>query len=175
MRAEQDYVAYVEARLPSLRRVARLVVGDGHRADDAVQDALSVLYRRWGRLTDVANLDAYVHTMVVRACLSYRRHRWARVLLRDDPPDTPVESGSRQVDEWLTLRAALHRLPEAQRMVVILRYLCDMPVAEVAKVLKCSEGTVKSRTHHGLQGLRSALLEDAPARATVITHRRGQA
>ena len=67
MRTEQEreYVEYVRSRLPSLRRTAYLVLGDGDRADDAVQDALTVLYRRWGRLTEVATVDAYVHTMVV--------------------------------------------------------------------------------------------------------------
>ncbi|MFI5916742.1 hypothetical protein [Dactylosporangium sp. NPDC051541] len=47
---EHDYVEYVQARLPSLRRAAFLVLGDSDRADDAVQDALAVLYRRWGQL-----------------------------------------------------------------------------------------------------------------------------
>ncbi|WP_432827977.1 SigE family RNA polymerase sigma factor [Dactylosporangium sp. CA-092794] len=165
MRTEQEheYVQYVQARLPSLRRTAYLVLGDGDRADDAVQDALTVLYRRWGRLTEVASLDAYVHTMVVRACLAYRRRSWSRVLLRGDPPDSAVDSGSGRVDDRLVVRAALDRLPVRQRIAVILRYLCDLPVADVARVLGCSEGTVKSRTHHGLRALRAALGEHSSA------------
>src|SRR3954452_20707067 len=91
---EGEYVEYVRSRLPALRRIAYLVVGDGHRADDVVQDALTVLYRRWGRLGDVTNLDAYVHTMVVRAGLAYGRRRWSKVLLRGDPPDAAVDSRS---------------------------------------------------------------------------------
>jgi RNA polymerase sigma-70 factor (sigma-E family) len=161
---EHEYVEYVRSRLPSLRRAAYLVLGDGDRADDAVQDALTVLYRRWGRLTDVVSLDAYVHTMVVRAGLAYRRRSWARVLLRGEPPDSAVESGSGGVDERLTVRRALDRLPVRQRVAVILRYLCDLPIADVAQVLGCSEGTVKSRTHHGLRALRAALGETETAR-----------
>ena len=178
MRSEQEheYVEYVRSRLPSLRRSAYLVLGDSDRADDAVQDALTVLYRRWGRLNEVLSLDAYVHTMVVRACLTYRRRSWSRVLLRDDPPDSVVESGSSRVDDSLLLRQALHRIPRAQRMAVILRYLCDLPVADVARVLGCSEGTVKSRTHHGLRALRTALGERAtasvPAHSTPVPSRR---
>jgi RNA polymerase sigma-70 factor (sigma-E family) len=171
---EHEYVEYVRSRLPSLRRAAYLVLGDGDRADDAVQDALTVLYRRWARLTEVASVDAYVHTMVVRACLTYRRRSWSRVLLRGDPPDSAVESGSGRVDDWLVVRKALHHLPERQRMAVILRYLCDLPVADVARVLGCSEGTVKSRTHHGLRALRATLGEYAPAPITAAD-RRGQA
>jgi RNA polymerase sigma factor (sigma-70 family) len=132
------------------------------------------LYRRWGRLTEVASVDAYVHTMVVRACLAYRRRNWSRVLLRGDPPDSAVESGSARVDDWLMVRNALHHLPQRQRIVVILRYLCDLPVADVARVLGCSEGTVKSRTHHGLRALRAVLGEYAPAPITAAD-RRGQA
>jgi RNA polymerase sigma-70 factor (sigma-E family) len=174
---EREYVEYVQSRLPSLRRTAYLVLGDGDRADDAVQDALTVLYRRWGRLTEVASLDAYVHTMVVRACLAYRRRSWSRVLLRGEPPDSAVESGTGRVDDRLVVREALGQLPVRQRIVVILRYLCDLPVADVAQVLGCSEGTVKSRTHHGLRALRAVLGERSPASVVVTTpaHRRAQA
>jgi len=170
---EHEYVGYVRARLPALRRTAYLVLGDGDRADDAVQDALTVLYRRWGRLTEVASLDAYVHTMVVRACLTYRRRGWSRVLLRGDPPDSAVESGSGRVDDRVVIRMALDRLPVRQRIAVILRYLCDLPVADVAQVLGCSEGTVKSRTHHGLRALRAVLADRAPA--ATATHPGGHA
>jgi RNA polymerase sigma-70 factor (sigma-E family) len=156
---EHEYVQYVRSRLPRLHRVAYLVLGDGDRADDAVQDALTVLYRRWGRLAEVDSLDAYVHTMVVRACLAYRRRTWSRVVLRGAAPDRAVESGSAAVDDRVILRQALYRLPPRQRVVVILRFLCDLSVADVARVLGCSEGTVKSRTHHGLRGLRTALGE----------------
>ena len=178
MRTEQEreYVEYVQSRLPSLRRTAYLVLGDVDRADDAVQDALTVLYRRWGRLTEVASVDAYVHTMVVRACLAYRRRGWSRVLLRGDLPDSAVESGSGRVDDRVVVREALGHLPVRQRIAVILRYLCDLPVADVAQVLGCSEGTVKSRTHHGLRALRAVLDERVPASvAAAAAPRRGQA
>jgi RNA polymerase sigma-70 factor (sigma-E family) len=174
---EHEYVEYVRSRLPVLRRAAYLVLGDADRADDAVQDALAVLYRKWGRLAEVTSMDAYVHTMVVRACLTYQRRSWSRVLLRGDPPDVPVESGSGRVDERLLVRAALGQLPLRQRMAVILRYLCDLPVADVAQVLGCSEGTVKSRTHHGLRALRAVLRERpaAPVPASIAAHRGGPA
>jgi RNA polymerase sigma-70 factor (sigma-E family) len=167
---EEDYVEYVRSRLPRLHKVAYLVLGDGDQADDAVQDALTVLYRRWGHLAEVENLDAYVRTMVVRACLAYRRRRWSRVLLRADAPDSVVASGSSGVDDRVVVRAALHRLPHRQRVVVILRFLCDLSVAEVAQVLGCSDGTVKSRTHHGLRTLRATLGE--PSTASVIASHR---
>lgn len=159
MRADQehDYVEYVRSRIPRLHHVAYLVLGDRDRADDAVQNTLTVLYRRWTRLAEVDNLDAYVHTMVVRACLADRRRPWSRVLLRDTSPDGPVAGGEGRVDEQLLIRQALDRLPERQRIVVVLRFLCDLPVAEVARLIGRSEGTVKSRTSYALTALRRSI------------------
>jgi RNA polymerase sigma-70 factor (sigma-E family) len=156
VRADQelDYVEYVRSRIPRLHHVANLVLGDRDRADDAVQNALTVLYRRWGRTGEIENLDAYVHTMVVRACLADRRRPWSRVLLRATAPDRPAPGGQGLVDEQLLVRQAIDRLPEQQRIVVVLRFLCDLPVAEVARLIGRSEGTVKSRTSYALTALR---------------------
>jgi RNA polymerase sigma-70 factor (sigma-E family) len=155
---EHDYIEYVRSRIPRLHHVACLVLGDAHRADDAVQNALTVLYRRWTRMGDVDNLDAYVHTMVVRACLADRRRPWVtRVLLRDNAPDRAVEAGGETVEDRLAIRSALDRLPERQRIVIVLRFLCDLPVAEVARLVGRSEGTVKSRTATALAALRRSL------------------
>lgn len=159
---EQDYVDYVKARIPRLHRVAYLLCGDGDRADDAVQTALTTLYVRWSRMHHVTNLDAYVHTMVVRACLSEQRRAWSRVLLRDREPEL-ADNADPLVEERLLLRAALRRLPERQRTVLVLRFLCDLSVAEVAELLGRAEGTVKSQTSHGLRSLRALLDGQRPA------------
>jgi RNA polymerase sigma-70 factor (sigma-E family) len=157
---EHDYSQYVAARLPRLHRIAYQLLGDRHRADDAVQDALTALYLRWPRMHDVRNLDAYVHTMVVRAVLSDRRRFWARVQLWGAPPDDAPAAGPGDdagVEQRVVLRQALRALPEGQRTVLVLRFLCDLPVEEVAAVLGRSEGTVKSQTSHGLKSLRRRL------------------
>ncbi|MEV0570220.1 SigE family RNA polymerase sigma factor [Dactylosporangium sp. NPDC050588] len=156
---EHDFSLYVQARIPRLHRLAFQLLGDRHKADDAVQNALTVLYQRWSRMRDVENLDAYVHTMVVRSCLSDRRRWWARVQLRATTPDVPVAADDPLVEQRMVLRAALRRLPEGQRTVVVLRYLCDLPVAEVARILGRSEGTVKRQTFSGLGNLRRMLDE----------------
>ncbi|MEU7872439.1 SigE family RNA polymerase sigma factor [Dactylosporangium sp. NPDC049140] len=155
---EHDYTQYVAARLPRLHRIAYQLLGDRHRADDAVQDALTTLYQRWTRIREVRNLDAYVHTMVVRAALSDRRRFWSRVALWDSPPEVVREPDGPGVEQAMVLRQALRALPEGQRTVLVLRFLCDLPVEEVAGVLGRSEGTVKSQTSHGLRTLRRMLL-----------------
>ncbi|MET7419911.1 SigE family RNA polymerase sigma factor [Dactylosporangium sp. NPDC005555] len=151
---EREYVEYVRSRLPRLYRAAYLVLGDGHRAEDAVQNALTTLYRRWSRRGQLDNLDAYVHTMVVRACLADQRRPWAKVFLRAEAPDAAVEGGDTLVDDRLAIRQALRRLPERQRLVIVLRFLCDLPIAEVAAAIGRSENTVKSHTAAALRTLR---------------------
>ena len=158
---EHDYTQYVAARLPRLHRIAYQLVGDRHRADDAVQDALTTLYQKWARIREVHNLDAYVHTMVVRAALSDRRRLWSRVLLWDRPPDALTASEGPEIERHVVLRDALRALPEGQRTVLVLRYLCDLSVEEVAAVVGRSEGTVKSQTSHAIRTLRRLLnIED---------------
>jgi RNA polymerase sigma-70 factor (sigma-E family) len=154
---EHDYTQYVAAKLPRLHRIAYQLLGDRHRADDAVQDALTSLYQRWTRIREVRNLDAYVHTMVVRAVLSDRRRLWARVQLWGSPPEELREAEPPGVEQRLVLRQALRKLPEGQRTVLVLRFLCDLSVEEVAAALGRSEGTVKSQTSHGLKSLRRLL------------------
>ncbi|MET7420285.1 SigE family RNA polymerase sigma factor [Dactylosporangium sp. NPDC005555] len=156
---EHDFSLYAQARIPRLHRVAYQLLGDRDKADDAVQNTLTVLYQRWNRMREVENLDAYVHTMVVRSCLSDRRRWWARVQLRETTPDVPVAADDPLVEQRMVLRAALRRLPEGQRTVVVLRFLCDLPIAEVARLLNRSEGTVKRQTFSGLGSLRRMLGE----------------
>ncbi len=162
---EHDFSQYVQTRIPRLHRVAYQVLGDPDRADDAVQDTLTVLYQRWNRMHDVENLDAYVHTMLVRSCLSDRRRWWSRVQLRAATPDVPVAADDPLVEQRMLLRAALRRLPEGQRTVLVLRYLCDLPVAEVARLMNRSEGTVKRQTFSGLGNLRKVLDGNHSARS----------
>ena len=77
--AQQEYVDYVTGRLPTLRRLAYLLCGDEHRADDLVQQTITKLYLRWQRISGVEHLDQYVRTMLVHAFVDERRRPWARV------------------------------------------------------------------------------------------------
>jgi RNA polymerase sigma-70 factor (sigma-E family) len=153
---ELEYVEYLQARLPHLRRLAVLLCGDAHRADDIVQAAVTTLYTQWRRARAADNLDAYVRRTVVNAFLREKRLRWSRVALTDRLPDRPAVTGQ-PVDERIVVRAALRRLPPGQQAVLVLRFLCDLPVAEVAELLGCADGTVKSQTSAGLAALRKVL------------------
>ncbi|WP_308442681.1 SigE family RNA polymerase sigma factor [Rugosimonospora africana] len=154
--ADEDYVEYVSARLPALKRLAHLLCGDDHRADDLVQESVTKLYTRWHNARKATNLDSYVRAIVVRTHIDNGRRPWSRVRLFGHPPDQARPESSTTEDRAV-LRAALAALPAGQRAVLVLRFLCDLPVAEVGELLGCSPGTVKSQTSHGLANVRQAL------------------
>ena len=159
---EAEYVEFVNARLPRLRRLAHHLTGDWDRADDVIQTVLARLYTRWKRVRSAADVDLYVRAMVVNAFLSEKRRAWSRVLLSADPLDL-VAGAEVDVTQRLVLRAALDAVPPRQRATLVLRFLHDLSVPEVARILGCSEGTVKSQTSHGLAAMRRLLDEQAPA------------
>lgn len=152
--AEREYVEYVTARVPALRRLAFVLIGDGHRADDLVQQTITRLYLKWHRAQAADNLDAYVRTMLVRTYVDEKRLAWSRVrLFRETPEAAAVEEIG--AEDRHVLRAALRKLPRRQRAVVVLRFFYDLSVEEVGATLGCSTGTVKSQTSRGLAALRT--------------------
>jgi RNA polymerase sigma-70 factor (sigma-E family) len=156
---DEDYIAFVNARLSHLRRAAHLLCGDWARGDDLVQRTLTDVYRDWRKASRANSLEAYVRTVMVHRFLDDRRHRWSRVTLVDAVPDRPrvdpIDSNVR-----LDLDAALAELPPKQRAVLVLRFLCDMSVHETANTLSCSPGTVKSQTSDALTAMRRLLTTD---------------
>jgi RNA polymerase sigma-70 factor (sigma-E family) len=157
-----EFLAYVRGRAGSLRRSAYLLCGDAHQADDLVQEALTTVYSRWERVSQADNVDAYVHRILVRTFINERRRGWWKVrLFGAAAPDAPQPSAG--VEEREILRAALSRLTSKQQAVLVLRFLCDRSVADVAVLLGCSEGTVKSQTSHALTAMRKILGSREPA------------
>ena len=152
--AERDYVEYVTARLPHLKRAAYLLCGDSARADDIVQATVTKLYVHWRRASAAENLDGYVHRMLVRQFLDERSMKWSRVVLTDAPPDRATDPAPDRVEDADAVRSLLRRLPPGQRAVLVLRFLCDMSIDDTAMVLRCSAGSVKAQTSRGLESLR---------------------
>jgi len=157
---DEDYIAYVTGRLHVLRRVATQLAGDPHRGDDLVQQAITRLYRHWRRVPRTADLDAYVYKILLRVFLDERRLRWASVRLRATPADADHAAGAdpaTEIADRMLLRDALGTLPAKQRAILVLRFIVDRPVDEVAQILGVAPGTVKSQTHDGLKALRRLL------------------
>ncbi|SCF36623.1 RNA polymerase sigma-70 factor, sigma-E family [Micromonospora purpureochromogenes] len=157
----QEYVEFVEAATPRLRRTAYLLTGDRHRADDVVQQTLTRLYVKWGRARGADDVGAYVHRMLVNAFRQERRSRWFGVQLFERAPEPGFRVGSSGPDESVVdavaVRAALAAVPPGQRVVLVLRFYADLSVEQTAEVLGCSTGNVKSQTARGLAALRRRL------------------
>jgi RNA polymerase sigma-70 factor (sigma-E family) len=154
---DSEYLAYVHGRATALRRMAYLLSGDAHEVDDIVQETLTKLYARWRRIHHVDNLDAYVNRILVRAFLDDRRRGWWKVSLRGGLPDPAASRPDAALEDRPLLRIALAQLPPRQQAVLVLRFLCDQTIRDVAEIMHCSEGTVKSQTAHGLNHLRKTL------------------
>ncbi|MFI6518533.1 SigE family RNA polymerase sigma factor [Spirillospora sp. NPDC050679] len=153
---DDEYTAYVTARMAWLQRVAYLLCQDWHRADDLVQTAITRLYLNWRRASAAENIDGYARTVLVRVFLAEQRGAWWK---RVRPFREMPETGAPDADHaaGLDLRAALAALPPRQRAVVVLRFYCDLSVEQTAAELNCSTGTVKSQSARGLEALRRAL------------------
>ena len=162
---ESEYLEYIAAKSPWLRRVAFLLCQDWHRADDLVQSTVTKLFVHWSKAAGVQYRDAYTRAILVNCYLEEQRTAWWRRVLprgRLTDQDTDKESPDPDADLRLDLRAALAALPPGQRTVLVLRFYCDMSVEQTARLMACSAGTVKSQTSRGLESLRRNL-DDEPA------------
>lgn len=153
--ADDEYVEYVHARLAALKRLAQQLCGDEHRADDLVQETITKVFVKWPKIRQVEHMDKYVYAIMVRTHIDDTRRGWFRVRLVDSPPDHAT--ADRPYEESAVVHAALSELPARQRAAVVLRFLYDLPVNEVADMLGCSVGTVKSQTHQAVIKLRARL------------------
>jgi RNA polymerase sigma-70 factor (sigma-E family) len=159
---DAEFTEYVSARAPWLRRVAFLLCGDWHRADDLVQTSITKLYAHWHRASRAENLDGYARRTLVNTYLAEQRSGWAKwtILRRHEPEESLLVDASdatADLDLSLDLRSALDRLPARQRATVVLRYYCDLSVDQTAQVMGCSAGNVKSQSSRGLATLRNIL------------------
>ncbi|ELS53103.1 SigE family RNA polymerase sigma factor [Streptomyces sp. ISL-22] len=158
MQAEQEaqFQEFVRARWSHLVRTAYLLTGDAHHAEDLTQTALAKAYRSWRRVARTDNPEAYVRRMLV-SCNSdrFRKRRVAESLTAAPPEVAGRDEAYSLADERGALLGALAQLPPRQRAVVVMRYWEDLSEAEVAEVLGCSPGTVKSQASKGLAKLRT--------------------
>lgn len=164
---DADFTVFVTEHGPALVRTAWLLCGDRARGEDLAQQALVKTYLAWPRVTDPL---AYARRAVATARIDAWRRRRREVLVSPDehlmqarPGTTPsARSPEGPHAERDLLVRALRTLPAQQRRVVVLRYLVDLPEAEVAEMLGVSAGTVKSTLSRGLGRLRQLLGEGPP-------------
>lgn len=159
-RDPEAFAEFVTATQPALRRTAYLLCGDWSHASDHVQDGLIKVYRRWPRLRDQHALLAYARRAVTSAAIDAHRRRSSTEVPTSRFADHAGVDVAAEIDERDALSRALATLGPRQRACVVLRYYEDLPVDEVADLLRISPGTVKSQTSRGLAALQQALRLD---------------
>jgi RNA polymerase sigma-70 factor (sigma-E family) len=159
---DERFHAFVARSTAPLTRLAYLLCGERHLANDLVQNCFVRLYQAWSGVRDKDTADAYARKVLIRCWLNERRRPWRHRESRDGfVPDraAPAADLAGEAHDKETIRVALSRLPPRQRAAVVLRYWSEHSVTETAAILRCSEGTVKSQSARGLAALRAALAE----------------
>ena len=140
---------------PELWRVAYRVgfrlLQDRAAAEDVAAEALARAWSRWRRVSGYA--EPWVARVAGNLALGQLRRRRPTIMAAP----RPVTDMDERVVTRLLLATALHGLTSRQRDVVVLRYLADLPEAEVARLLGCSTGSVKTHASRGLSSLRRTL------------------
>jgi RNA polymerase sigma-70 factor (sigma-E family) len=166
--ADAAFTEFAVASRARLRSTAYLLCGDWGRASDHVQEGLIRVYVAWPRLVRRGGEFAYARKAVVSAFLDASRKRSSTERTQSEHRDrSSGEDVARAVTDRAALMAALVRLPERQRVCVVLRYFEELDVRETAAAMRCSEGTVKSQTSRALAALRSMFEEGSRAELLV--------
>ena len=153
-RAERDaqFTEFLHARRAWLRRIAYLLHQDASRAAELTEDVLLSVYRGWHKAQRSGDLDAHVRSILVRRFLASEaglRGAWRSRGRRT--------SGQPDASPALELISALGDLTPRQRAAIVLTFYCELPTAEVARMLQTSEASVDSLTAGGLTLLQRAL------------------
>lgn len=153
-RQSDEFEAFVLARSPALLRTAHLLTGDRGHGEDLLQQALERLYRHWRRIE--GDPEGWVRRTMVNLATDRWRRRARRPQEVGRPPPDRAATGDAHgaVEDRFDLVLALRTLTARQRAVLVLRYFDDLPEAQVAQLLGCSVGTVKSTSSKALARLR---------------------
>jgi RNA polymerase sigma-70 factor (ECF subfamily) len=153
----QDFDAFLLAHYEPVRRGVALALGDLGRAEDVTQEAFARAFRRWRSVSAMDHPVGWVYVVA----MNQARHDLRREQRPAARPgvEAPTDTAG-AVATAVALETALKTLAPRQRAVVVLRYLADLPTAQVAEAMGCAEGTVKSTLHTALAHLRLEMEED---------------
>jgi RNA polymerase sigma-70 factor (sigma-E family) len=153
----EEFTEFAVGAAPRLRRTAFLLCGDWHTAEDLTQTTLARMFVSWRRIRRQDAVYAYASRTLVNIFLADRRRRRGRELLTGWLPERPDPAAAGGPEVRMVVLAALATLPPKTRVVVVMRYWADLSVDQVADVLGCSAGNVKSQSARGLDKLRAIL------------------
>ena len=167
---EEAFASLAVAVGDRLHAVAHRILRDIDLAEDATQQALLAIWRDLPQLRDPARFDAWSYRLLVRACYAegHRTRQWTpnlRLLQAEEPMQA---DGTSLVVDRDQLERGFRRLSIDHRAVVVLHHYLDMPLDRVAESLGVPIGTVRSRLHYAMRGLRAALDADARPAAREV-------
>ena len=158
------FESFVDEVTNDLVRTGYLMTCDLSETEDLVQETLLRTARRWNRVRSMDHPAAYARRILVNLVIDGQERRERRKNELDSSngaleeyADETATRAIRGIDARSDFRLALATLPPQQRAVIVLRYWKDLPETEVARLLGCSVGTVKSTASRGLARLRAAL------------------
>lgn len=160
VKSAEDFTEFATAASPRLRRTAFLLCGDWHTAEDLAQTTLAKMFVSWRRISKRDAVQAYATRTLVNSYLASRRGKRAAELLLGRLPERSVEPQAAELR--IMVLDALATLPPKARAVVVLRYWEDLSVEQVADLLGCSPGNVKSQSARSLDKLRTLLTGTIP-------------
>ncbi|MGA4540969.1 SigE family RNA polymerase sigma factor [Uniformispora flossi] len=158
--ADADYLEFAAARSPSMMRMACLLTGDWHLAEDLVQETLGKVYVSWRRVSTADSPKAYADAILMRTFLSYRRKRSSGELPTGDMPEGGYEADDPGLR--MALLDGLARLSARDRAVLVLRYWEDRSVEEAARALDMTAPAVRVQSLRALRRLRALLGDQLP-------------
>jgi RNA polymerase sigma factor (sigma-70 family) len=144
---------------PRLVGALSLYCGERDLAQEMAQEALARACAHWPSVRDKDSPSAWTHRVAINLANSHFRRRAAgrRAAARHGPGD---DSCAPDTATNLAVRAAVAALPKREREAVVLRYFADFSIHDVATLMRCPEGTVKTLTHRGIERLRRSGLVD---------------
>jgi RNA polymerase sigma-70 factor (ECF subfamily) len=151
--------ALYEAHRSMVYAVALGVCGNGSDADEVLQETFLRAFRSLGDWRGEGRLSTWLYSIAFRTAINWRRRFHPRTT-SSRPPDPAPDPGDAIVEQENSaeLRRAIAQLPPQQRIVLTLRHLRGLSLAEIAELQECALGTVKSNLHHAIARLKEALV-----------------
>jgi RNA polymerase sigma-70 factor, ECF subfamily len=161
---EEAFARIVERYQPGLRYYLRKMLFGVREPDDVLQEVWLDVFRSIARLVEPDAFRAWLYQVArARAMKSLRRRRLSFEPMDEvESAEVGPESETFAAEDAQHVHQALDMLPAAQREVLVLRYIEGMSYEEIARVVACEVGTVRSRLHYGKRAVRNQLEKDRP-------------
>jgi RNA polymerase sigma-70 factor (ECF subfamily) len=155
--ATLDFDGFFAVEFPAIARAAWFVVLDVDTAREIAQEAFTRALQRWDRISQYDKPGAWVRTVAIRLAVRSRDKRRRETVLTEVTAGEAFAVGGFEHEgpalDRTDLETALRTLPRQQRAAVVLRYLCDLDIDELAAAIDCSPSTARVHLHRGRQAL----------------------